>query len=156
MKSSYEKALEIADREDDEIDGGVVLSLLDRGIEDGDERAVCARAICYTDGKYGSDIDVAKATELFLTLSESRIPEALFALAVSFDTGDGVVKDQAIAFEYYLEAATLGHSEACFQVSEFFREGKTVPESQNLQNFWLKRSEKAEAEISSADRLWLR
>ena len=156
MKSSYESALEIADRENEEIDGERVLSLLDRGIEEGDERAVCARAICFCDGKYGSNIDDAKAMELFLTLSESRIPEALFALAVSFDKGDGVIQNQSVAFDYYLKAATLGHSEACFQVSEFFSEGSIGLESENLQGFWLKRSKRKESEISPADRLWLR
>lgn len=156
MKPSYEIALEIADRENEELDGDRVLSLLDNGIEEGDERAACARAICYVDGKYGSDIDGTKATELFLGLSESKVPEALFALAVSFDKGDGVVKNQSVAFDYYLEAATLGHSEACFQVSEFFREGLIVLESENLQGFWLKRSQRKESEISPPDRVWLR
>ncbi|NOU03127.1 MAG: sel1 repeat family protein [Novosphingobium sp.] len=156
MKSSYDIALEIANREDEEKDGERILELLDKGVEDADGRAACARAICYVDGKFGSNINEAKATELFLKLSDSKIPEALFALAVSFDKGDGVAQDQSVAFEYNLKAATLGHSESCFQVSEFFREGSIVLESKSLQSFWLKRSQEKESVISPADRVWLR
>lgn len=156
MASNYELALEIADAELDESESDKVLHLLDLGVGEGDERAVYARAVCYSNGKYGSVIDESKAFGLFSSLSESSIPEALFDLAVCYDLGQGVAKDQFAAFEYYLKAATFGHKEACFQVSEFFREGVTIPESENLHRFWLGQSQKKEADISPADRLLLR
>jgi TPR repeat protein len=156
MASNYELALKTADAQPIEGESDRVLSLLDLGVEEGDERAIYARAVCFSNGKYGSAIDESKAFILFSRLSESSITEALFDLAVCYDLGQGVTKNQFTAFEYYLKAATLGHKEACSQVSEFFREGVTVPVSENLQCFWLERSQKKEAEISPADRLRLR
>jgi TPR repeat protein len=156
MLSLYETALKIASRKPNKKEGKKALALLDQGVLEGDERAIYARAICYSDGTCGSRVSETKATSLFLKLTNSSIPEALFVVAGSYDCGLGVEEDQFTAFEYYLKAATLGHSEACFQVSEFFREGTVVPVSRNLQDFWFKRSKKSEPEISSADRIWLK
>ncbi|MFZ5746951.1 MAG: tetratricopeptide repeat protein [Pseudomonadota bacterium] len=156
MDSNYELAIKIADAEQNEGQSSKVLNLLDLGVEGGDERAIYARAVCYSNGTFGSDIDESKAFRLFSKLSESNIPEALFDLGACYDLGQGVAKDQFAAFECYLRAATLGHKEACCQVSEFFREGVVVPESEYLRRFWLGRSQKKEAEISPADRIQLR
>lgn len=156
MSSAYGTALEIASSNPDKKKGKKVLALLDEAIVQGDERAIYARAVCYSDGTCGSQLDKAKATSLFLKLANSFIPEALFAVAGSYDYGEGVEEDQFAAFEHYLKAATLGHSEACFQVSEFFREGSVLPKSKSLQDFWLERSKKKETEISPNDRVWLK
>lgn len=151
----YDAALKLANSDDWDASARKILEYLEIGVVDNDPRALCARAMCYVDGKYGSEVNDSKAMKLFLKLSSSHVPEALFALAVSYDTGDGVGKDEFKALSYYLRAATLGHSEACFQVSEYFREGKHIKRDKELEIFWLERSNKDEREVSPRDRIWL-
>ena len=156
MDSNYELALRVADSQTNSQDSEKILKLLDLGVAEGDDRAAYARAVCFANGQYGSSVDELEAFRLFSRISKSKIAEALFDLAVCYDLGQGVEKDQFAAFEFYQRAATLGHTEACAQVSEFFREGVTVPESENLEKFWLERSKMKEREISPPDRVWLR
>ena len=147
-------ALAVADTTPDA--GDTILNCLDRAVEAGDQRAKFARACCFVDGKYGSLIENKAANALFLQLEDSDIAEALFAAAYCYDVGDGVIENKLRAFSLYLKAAILGHKDANWQVSEFFREDVTVPHEEGLVEFFKARSELEERLISPPQRLQLR
>jgi uncharacterized protein len=150
----YSAALEQADRN---IPNDLsVLKFLDDGIALGDEKSAFARACCYEDGKFGSKIDKKLANSLFFSLKNSNLPEALFAIAYCYDVGDGIRTNKSLAFDFYLKAAVLGHSEANLQIAEFFREGSTVPRRRLLGQFFRNRSHMPEAVISPKQRMKLR
>src|SRR5258707_904443 len=56
-------------------------------------------------------------------MAERGDPKSQFALAHMFDTGDGVQKDYAEAFKWYLKAAQNGHPLSQHMVGEMYRLG---------------------------------
>ncbi len=132
------------------------MGLLQEAAEEGDVRAVYARASCYVDGKYGSIQDSRKAFYLFKIIEDFNVAEAVFAIAYSYDLGDGCRRNRKVAFSYYVKSGLLGHLEACRQVSEFYREGIHVPFNARIGRAWGLRARCKEEEISPPYRLWLR
>lgn len=150
----YEEALALADL--DCSDGETILGLLRNAHEEGDPRGTYAIASCYVDGKYGSEVDEKIAHRLFKSISKYDLPEAIFALAYSYDVGDVCRRNRKSAFSLYMRAALLGHREACWQVSEFYREGLTVEHDGRLAKAWRRRAKCEEEDISPPYRIWLR
>jgi uncharacterized protein len=153
-KDFYMLALQEADKK--KCDNVKVIEFLQKGIEVRDERAIYARASCFTDGKFDSEICRKKALYLFRKLEESNLPEGIFALAYCYDVGEGVKENKNKAFSLYMRAALLGHSESNWQISEFFREGSIVLHDKKISLAWKNRSKANETLISPAWRVWLR
>ena len=61
-------------------------------------------------------------------------------LAVKYSTGDGVVKDQAEAFRWYLRAAEAGDVKAMYEVSLRHRHGYGVAKNAANANVWRQRA----------------
>jgi TPR repeat protein len=147
-------ALREADKKDR--NNSYVLELLDKSHLEGDIRGSYARAACYVDGKYNSEINRKKAIRIFKSLQNSDLPEAIFSVAYLYDVGDSVSVDKNKAFSLYMRSALLGHREACRQVAEFYREGASVLRDPKLARAWNKRARSDEESISPIYRIWLR
>lgn len=82
-----------------------------------------------------------KAAELKAAkLKAEKLKEAerLYQLGKSYSEGQGVSKDEAKAFEYYLKSAELGHAKAQYTVGFYFKYGKDKDYKKTLQ--WWHRS----------------
>ena len=74
-------------------------------------------------------------------------PEAQFALAKKYDTGDGVAKDPAKAVEYYKKAAEQGHVRAQYNLGVDYDNGIGVAKDETEAARWyLKAAEQEHAE----------
>jgi hypothetical protein len=151
----YAVALSIADEPEPNLTK--VHSLLRSAHSKGDKRAKYAIATWLLHGVEGIvHQDVRTGIQMLRELQYDNIPEALFDLAVSYDLGKGVKKNEKKAFSLYMRSALLGSSDASFQISEFYREGRLVSRDVPLARAWKVRSERNEQEISPPYRLWLR
>ena len=56
-------------------------------------------------------------------------PEAQFALACRYDSGDGVIQDFGKAYNWWLKAAEQGHIAAQFNVGSMYENGEGVPKN---------------------------
>lgn len=151
----YLVALELADEANPNL--AEAFESLREAASAGDIRAEYAIATWYLHGREGVvERDVLLAFEMLKGLEDSCIPEAIFDLAIFYDFGEFVERDEERAFSLYMQAALLGNKEACEQIAEFFREGSVVEHDEKLQRAWLRRAEQKEAEISPPYRVWLR
>lgn len=132
-----------------------VKSLLEEARDEGDLRATYAISTWYLNGNKIIEVDEDKGVGLLLGISSCNIAEANFDLGFAYDTGRVVEQDDMRAFSYYMKAGLLGDSEACSQVSQFYREGKVVPFDENLAAAWEERSKQDEVDISPPYRIWL-
>ena len=121
----------------------------------GDLRATYALATWYLHGNDAVSLDEKAGIRILKTLEKSNIPEALFDLAVSYDYGKHVKRNEEKAFSLYMRAALLGDSNACNQVGQFYAEGKFVDHDPKIARAWKLRSEQLESDISPPYRLWL-
>jgi TPR repeat protein len=67
-------------------------------------------ASCFSVEDESSDAYKERRILLLRRASERRYPPALFALAVAYDTGDGLTIDKRKASELFMEAAVRGHA----------------------------------------------
>jgi TPR repeat protein len=69
--------------------------------------------------------------------------QAQFDLAVMYATGNGVRKNEAIAFEWFHKAALNNHTEAKYYMGLSFLQGRGVKRQPHLARQWFKRASKA-------------
>lgn len=151
----YEAALAICDGEHP--DEGRARNLLQRAADGGDARATYALANWLLHDGAGAENEPVKAAVVLLrSVEEANIAEALFDLAVCYDYGRGVRKNEKRAFSLYMRSALLGHPESCEQIAEFYRHGKIVPHDRKLYKAWLARAGEEPQSISPPYRVWLR
>ncbi|WP_439568603.1 tetratricopeptide repeat protein [Sphingopyxis sp.] len=149
----YAKALDICRRE--KPDFLQAHDLLVEAKKMGDLRATYALATWYLNGNDFIERDEKKGVSLLKSLETSNIPEALFDLAVSYDYGKFVRKNQKKAFSLYMRAALLGDTASCDQLSQYYSEGKIVPYDMKLAEAWKLRSKQMQENISPPYRLKL-
>lgn len=155
-QQGYLQALALCDEEETG-SAEAAYELLRTAASQGDERAKYAIATWLLNGKEGIvEADQKAGVVVLKELVKSNIAEALFDLAVSYDYGWGIRRNEQKAFSYYMQSALLGCSESCEQIAEFYREGALVKHDRNLYLAWKKRSEQPEEDISPSYRLWLR
>ena len=70
-------------------------------------------------------------------------PRAQFDLAVMYLQGEGVVKNERVAFNYFHKAARKNHVEAKFQMGLSFAQGRGVKRQTQLARYWFKLAVKA-------------
>ena len=70
-------------------------------------------------------------------------PRAQFDLGVMYLQGNGVVKNERVAFHYLHKAARKNHMEAKFQMGLCFLEGRGVKKQAQLARYWFKLAVKA-------------
>jgi len=70
-------------------------------------------------------------------------PRAQFDLAIMYLQGNGVVKNERVAFNYFHKAARKNHVEAKFQMGLSFAQGRGVKRQTQLARYWFKLAVKA-------------
>jgi uncharacterized protein len=101
----YEKALSLAEKNPEKEED--VYVLLSKAASAGDAQATYALATWYLHGKF-LEKDIVKATAMLKTSARANVPDANFDLAVSYETGVGVARNERMAAKLYLRAALLG------------------------------------------------
>jgi TPR repeat protein len=66
--------------------------------------------------------------------------EALYQQGLKFADGEGVVRDYKQAAEWYLNAATQGHSAAQLNLGLLYWQGRGVPRSEATALLWLRKA----------------
>lgn len=69
--------------------------------------------------------------------------QAQFDLAMMYATGNGVRKDEKLAFTYFHKAARRNHVEAKFYMGLSFAQGRGVRKQTQLARYWFKLAAKA-------------
>jgi hypothetical protein len=80
-----------------------------------------------------------KRLEEATALAQRGDPKSQFVLAHMYDTGDGVQKDYAEAFKWYLKAAESGHALSQHMVGEMYRLGQGVTHSDAEAAKWFRK-----------------
>jgi len=70
-------------------------------------------------------------------------PRAQFDLAVMYATGNGVEKDERLAFNWFHKAARNGHVGAKYYMGISFQQGRGVRANAHLARYWFKQAAKA-------------
>lgn len=74
----------------------------------------------YRSGEY------EKALEVWLPMAEQGVADAQYGIAVMYENGHGVPKDEAKALEWYLKAAEQGDANAQFMAAVIYGRGTSV------------------------------
>lgn len=155
IRDKYLRALELSDTPD--YDTTETFHLLQAASEEGDCRAKYAIATWLLNGMPGAvEKDEAAGFKLLKQLEKSNIAEAILDLAVAYDLGKVVRRNEKRAFSLYMRAALLGDAQACEQISQFYEEGKIVLHDAKLRDAWSIRAQQVEASISPPYRERLR
>jgi len=70
-------------------------------------------------------------------------PQAQFDLGVMYLHGNGVIRNERVAFNYFHKAARKNHPEAKFQMGLCFAQGRGVRKQSQLARYWFKLAAKA-------------
>src|SRR5688572_27015912 len=136
----YDQALEEANR--DQPDMGLVKKLLEKSVMLGNSQASYILAGWYLEGNDGVvKKDMKKAIELLNMAVTDNIPAALFDLAICYEEGLGVEKNEQVAFELYLKAALEGDKESIHSIGRCYYHGIGVPRNEKIAFIWLGKAE---------------
>jgi uncharacterized protein len=149
LSNYYDDALKAAFTNESQ---SLVFEMLEKAASEKDCRAYYALSVCYFNGQFGISKNEKKGLFYLKKAARFNIAEAIFDLASHFDNRND---ESVFIFDLYMRAALLGNKKACRQVSQFYREGKTVVYNKELAREWKKRSISAESLISPPWRISL-
>jgi len=115
--------------------------LLDLAYKRGSPEATYAIATWYLHGGHFLEQDYVKGTEYLKKAAEMKWPDAMYDLAVSYERGVYVSKNQKKAFLLYLQSALRGSSEAVYEVSRCYYFGIGTRKNKVLGAIWYDRAE---------------
>ena len=69
--------------------------------------------------------------------------QAQFDLAMMYASGNGVAKNESVAFAWFHKAARNGHTEAKYYMGLSFLQGRGVKQQLHLARYWFKLASKA-------------
>ena len=101
----------------------------------GNKDAAYALATWYLHGTYFKK-NWRIGFKLLREAAKAKVPEALYDLAVSYDLGKGVPKNDKQAAELYLEAAIKGDFDAVLQIERCFYYGIGVAKDRRISKVW--------------------
>ncbi|WP_338847460.1 tetratricopeptide repeat protein [Massilia sp. W12] len=139
MSQEYEKALKIMQMPNPNIEEAK--NFLFRALEKCDPYAAYALGTWYFHGSYGIQQNKEKGVELWLIASEKKVTDALFDLAVSYETGNGVKKNLSRAAMFYIDAAIRGDRKAIFEVGRCYFFGIGLAKNKKIADIWFERAE---------------
>jgi hypothetical protein len=79
---------------------------------------------------------VAKALPLYVQLAEQGNAEAQFQVGLIYANGQGVIKDDKQAVDWFAKASGQGHKEAQTKLGFMYATGKGVAQNYNLAVYW--------------------
>ena len=140
MKQSlYERALAEARKASPDL--GKVFSMLQKADQGGDPRAAYALGTWWLHGHYVKK-DVRKGLQLIRAAASANVSDALFDLAVSFELGNGMPKNDEKAALSYLQAALNGDEQAFFEVGRCYYYGIGFRKDRGLARVWLEKAKR--------------
>ncbi len=117
----YELALKIATRKKPDL--ARALTLLTEAHDKGDCRATYALATWYLFGNEAIQRNFRTAVRFLKLAAKADIAAAHFDLAVCYETGQGIKKNERTAFRHYLAAALNGDNDSFAEVGRCFYYG---------------------------------
>jgi uncharacterized protein len=121
-----------------------VLKLLHKAYELGNHHAAWALGAWHLRGQYVKK-DIREAVILLQYASQANIPDAMYDLAICFEKGDGLKKNEKKAFELYLKAAIRGFTDAIVEVGRCYYWRIGTHQAKPIGELWFDRSKEVGA-----------
>ncbi len=144
-KGLYERALKLAARTQPDL--VQASALLEQAHEQGDPRATYALATWSLSGNAVHPKDLRRAAKLLKLAAKADIAAAHFDLAVSYETGQGIRKDEKAAYRHFLAAALNGDNAALAEVGRCLYHGIGVARDRKVAEVWLRRADALDVDI---------
>ena len=142
----YDEALSLARGQNPDL--LQVLAMLEGALSQGDARAAYALGTWYIHGKEPAlRKNLKEGVRLLRVAAAAGVPDALYDLAVCYQKGAGVVKNELRAVILYLEAGLRGEAGALKEVGRCFYHGYGVARNTKVARVFLDRA----AELGSVD-----
>lgn len=138
-KSLYELALKVIRRKRPDL--MQASALLEQAHEQGDPRATYALATWLLSGNAIYPQDLRKAVKLLKLAAKADIAAAHFDLAVSYETGQGIKKDDKAAYRHFLAAALNGDNASLAEVGRCHYHGIGIVRDRKVAEVWLRRAD---------------
>lgn len=145
LKTDYDLALLAARRKRPDLTRAA--TLLESGHDKGDRRATYALATWHLYGHANYGKDSRKAIQLLKLASGADIAAAHFDLAVCYETGDGIKKNDARAYLHYLAAALNGDLDSLGEVGRCLFHGVGTTRDRKAAEVWFRRADAMDVAI---------
>lgn len=139
----YAEALRKVEEQEPDID--LVVKLLEKGMENGDYRAMYALGTWYLHGK-NLPVDIKKGIGLIKDAAKNNLTDAMFDLAIAYEKGVGVPVDNEAAFQLYLRSALCGDVKSIYEVGRCYYYGLGVSKDEELGDVIIKIYEEKDSE----------
>ena len=137
--TKYEQAYAELTRPNSDFETG--LSLIKAAVADGDPMAEYALSTLYLDGREPHiAVDKQKGIALLKSAAAANVADAQFELAICYERGEGVRKDDRLAFEWYLRAALRGNAQSVWEVGRCHYFGIGVAQDRRLSDIMADRA----------------
>ncbi|WP_116004323.1 MULTISPECIES: tetratricopeptide repeat protein [unclassified Simplicispira] len=134
----YELALAAASSSQPKLEAA--RSLLEEAHQNGDPRATYALATWCLFGHGGFELDLKRAVALLKEASKADIPSAHFDLAVCYEKGSGVRRNNKLAYRHFLAASLYGDNDAYGEVGRCLYYGIGIDRDRKAAKIWLRRA----------------
>lgn len=138
-KNLYELALKAASRKRPDL--ARAGALLEDAHDQGDRRATYAMATWYLFGNEAHPKNLHKAVQLLKLAAKADIASAHFDLAVSYEKGQGIKKNEQAAYRHYLAAALNGDNDSLTEVGRCLYYGIGIARDRKAAEIWFRRAE---------------
>lgn len=135
----YELALKVATRARPNLLRAC--ALLEEAHDQGDRRATYALATWHLFGNEVYSKNVRKAVQLLRLAANADIALAHFDLAVSYETGQGIKKNEKAAYRHFLAAALNGDNDSLAEVGRCLYYGIGIARDRKAAEVWFRRAE---------------
>ncbi|MFT5684360.1 MAG: TPR repeat protein [Myxococcota bacterium] len=102
------------------------LSYVNRGCKAGDLEGCVTMAEMYEDGRWGTDMNLTRAFDLYNQACTGGSGAGCYHLGRLYDEGKGVPANQREALTWYRKSCEAGYGEGCGRLAEKFRIGEGV------------------------------
>jgi TPR repeat protein len=137
--AAYDTAL--AEMQSDAANTTKATALLCEAHAAGDPRAAYALGTWYLRGLPPTITkDTPRAVTLIKEAAEAGVADALYDLAVLYETGEGVDQDEMLAFRNYLSAALRGEQQSIYEVGRCYEHGIGVERDREIAAIWRQRA----------------
>lgn len=116
-------------------------TLLEWAHEEGDPQATYALATWSLSGNEFYPKDLRRAVKLLKIAARADVAAAHFDLAVSYETGQGIKKNEKAAYLHYVAATLNGDAASMAEVGRCLYHGIGVSRDRKLADIWLRRAE---------------
>jgi len=130
----YERAMRLAQGK--KADFGEIFTLLEQAHASNDLRATYALGTWYFHGRHVAR-NLRKGVRYWREAADGNISDALFDLAVAYETGAGAPKSLRTAYGFYLRAALAGDLQAPYEVGRLVYYGIGVSKDRRAAKIWL-------------------